>query len=259
MPSNHADFKLSITKALGDQLAQALTELTPAPLTTENLALLRELPGVYQLRHHGDLVYVGKADSSLPQRLGQHLRKLSGRSRIDLEDISFTALYVEEDFSAVAPEKLLIGRYQKAGEIPWNNNGFGNNDPGRERDTTVFRPTHFDQLYPADLDWVIDGLTPGEHTLSDLLKRAKDALPYTFRYANDKNQHQPVYQETTVSLETTPVTTDQLLTLVTSALPAPWQAVALPGYVILYPNTATYDSARKIYRSGQVIIPTEKG
>lgn len=250
--THHADFKLSITKALGDQLAEALTTLTPAPLTEENLKSLRGLPGVYQLRFRGELVYVGKADKSLPVRLGKHLRKLSGRVGIDLEDITFTALYVEEDFSAVAPEKLLINRFSAVGEASWNNNGFGINDPGKERDTTVFDPKHFDQIYPANLDWVIDGLTPGGQTLFDLLKKVKDSLPYTFRFSREK-EHQALYQETTVALNTTSATADELFRVISGALPAPWRVVALPGYVILYPNQSVYRSARAFYQRGNRI------
>lgn len=62
----HKDFTLSITKALGDQLAAALDGLDRAPLTEPNIARLKEKPGVYQLYLNGEFVYVGKADKSLP-------------------------------------------------------------------------------------------------------------------------------------------------------------------------------------------------
>lgn len=42
----HEDFRLSITKVLGDQLAQALTHLGRAPLAEQYLASLDERPGV---------------------------------------------------------------------------------------------------------------------------------------------------------------------------------------------------------------------
>ncbi|MES9553117.1 MULTISPECIES: GIY-YIG nuclease family protein [unclassified Streptomyces] len=108
---NHAEFKLSITKALGDQLAAALDDLMPAPLTSEIIQALRPLPGVYQLYKGDDLVYVGKADKSLPQRIEKHFRKISGRRNISLAEMSFTCLYVDEDFGAVAPERLLINKH----------------------------------------------------------------------------------------------------------------------------------------------------
>ncbi|MFJ6085841.1 GIY-YIG nuclease family protein [Streptomyces sp. NPDC092369] len=100
-------------------MAQALTHLGRAPLAEQYLASLDERPGVYQLYLHGEFVYVGKADKSLPSRLANHLRKLSGRHNIDLRDVSFSCLYVEEDFSALAPEQLLINHHKEMGNIRW--------------------------------------------------------------------------------------------------------------------------------------------
>ncbi|MFG2182099.1 GIY-YIG nuclease family protein [Streptomyces abikoensis] len=117
----HDDFRLSITKALGDQLAEALTTLGRAPLNEENLSKLEERPGVYQLYVNDAFVYVGKADrkhKGLPGRLRNHLRKLSGRGNLDLADVTFSCLYVDEDFSALAPEQLLINHYKERGRDP---------------------------------------------------------------------------------------------------------------------------------------------
>lgn len=99
----HDDFRLSITKALGGQLAAAPSPLEWAPSTAENLAVLDERPRVYQLYLCGEFVYVGKADKSLSAGLGNHLRKLSGRRNIDVSDVTFSCLYVAEDFFALAP------------------------------------------------------------------------------------------------------------------------------------------------------------
>lgn len=247
---HHSEFKLSITKALGDQLSNALSELTPAPLDELNIERVRKIPGVYQLWHEGELVYVGKADKSIPTRLWKHHRKLSGRTGISLDDMTFSALYVEEDFSAVAPEKLLIGRFQEAGAIPWNNNGFGINDPGKERDTTAFESTHFDCQYPADLDYEIPNLSAGECTLEELLKKTKDSLPYTFRYARGAKEKW-IYAKTSVTITPETRTADDAFHLISSALPSPWRVVALPGYAILYPREAEYESARRIYLEGE--------
>lgn len=247
---HHAEFKLSITKALGDQLSHALSKLTPAPLDELNIERIRKVPGVYQLWHGGELVYIGKADESIPTRLWKHHRKLSGRTGISLDDMTFSALYVEEDFSAVAPEKLLIGRFQESGSIPWNNNGFGINDPGKERDTTAFKESHFDCQYPADLDYEIPGLSTGERTLEELLKKAKDGLPYTFRHARGSKDKE-VYSKTTVTITPETRTADDVFRLISSALPSPWRVVALPGYAILYPREAVYESARRIYLEGE--------
>ncbi|MGV9319800.1 GIY-YIG nuclease family protein [Streptomyces sp. NPDC003660] len=128
---------------------------------------LSQRPGVYQLYLGDDFVYVGKAETSLPSRLRQHLRKISGRRSITPSDMTFSCLYVAEDFSAMAPEQLLINHRRDLSEIPWNNNGFGNRDPGRQRDHTALKPTHFDALYPIDLDRPVDGLEAGEANLLD--------------------------------------------------------------------------------------------
>ncbi|MFJ6232461.1 hypothetical protein ACIQH0_00045 [Streptomyces griseus] len=65
-PTFHRSFTLSITKALGDQLAANLATLTRAPLSDTSFGQLLERPGVYQLYLHDAFVYVGKADKSLP-------------------------------------------------------------------------------------------------------------------------------------------------------------------------------------------------
>lgn len=247
--AHHGDFRLSITKALGDQLTVALDALGQAPLTEANLAVLEQRPGVYQLYFKGELVYVGKADKTLPGRLRNHLRKLSGRHHIDLADVDFSCLYVDEDFSALAPEQLLISRHSKAGGIPWNSNGFGNNDPGRRRDSTILKRNHFDVLYPIDLDRPLTGLKPGEYTLHALLKAVKAELPYKFRYA------EPPHSEITrASVPAVRLSADQAFRLASQTLPTPWQVTALMGYVIMYPDSPTeYKGACRYYRSGIVV------
>ncbi|MFI9334061.1 GIY-YIG nuclease family protein [Streptomyces lusitanus] len=253
---NHAEFKLSITKALGDQLAAALEELTPAPLATGNILRLRPLPGVYQLYKGEELVYVGKADKSLPQRIEKHFRKISGRRNISIEEMSFTCLYVDEDFGAVAPERLLINKHRGQGEVPWNYNGFGNNDPGKRRDTTVVEEKHFDRQYPIDLAYAlpdfmtVDDGSEDEWTLGKLLTTVKALLPYVFRYESTK-----AFDEIGVQLPTGSLTADEALRVISEHVPAPWQVTALPGYVIMYGKTEDYPSGMRYYRAGQVIDP----
>ncbi|MDX3855420.1 GIY-YIG nuclease family protein [Streptomyces sp. AK02-01A] len=243
----HKDFTLSITKALGDQLADALKKLDRAPLAEESIARLKEKPGVYQLYLNGKFVYVGKADKSLPVRLSNHLRKISGRRNISLDEMAFSCLYVAEDFSALAPEQLLITHHKGMGDIPWNNNGFGNKDPGRQRDSTVLKRNHFDILFPIDLDRPIDGLRPGGMTLQELLEATKAGLPYNFRYgksADFKTRH--------VHVPAAGMTADEVFQLVSAEIPAKWQVTALMGYVIMYDDSpSTYKSAWRYYRAGE--------
>ncbi|WP_405190424.1 GIY-YIG nuclease family protein [Streptomyces anulatus] len=243
----HKDFTLSITRALGDQLAKALKVLARAPLTEENLARLKEKPGVYQLYLNGEFVYVGKADKSLPTRLRNHLRKISGRRNITLDEMAFSCLYVAEDFSALAPEQLLITHYKGNGEIPWNNNGFGNKDPGRQRDSTVLKQNHFDVLFPIDLDRPIEGLRSGGMTLQQLLDAAKAGLPYNFRYGKSAE-----FKTRRVDVPAAGMTADDVFHLVSAEIPAKWQVTALMGYVIMYDDSPSeYKSAWRYYRAGK--------
>ncbi|MGW2677862.1 GIY-YIG nuclease family protein [Streptomyces sp. NPDC001436] len=243
----HKDFTLSITKALGDQLAYALKKLGRAPLSEESIARLKEKPGVYQLYLNGKFVYVGKADKSLPARLGNHLRKISGRRNIFLDEMAFSCLYVAEDFSALAPEQLLITHHKGQGDIPWNNNGFGNKDPGRQRDSTVLKRNHFDVLFPIDLDRPIEGLRAGETTLHELLETIKAGLPYIFRYGKSAE-----FKARKLHVPSAAMTADEVFQLVSAEIPAKWQVAALMGYVIMYDDSPNnYKSAWRYYRDGQ--------
>ncbi|MFD4560590.1 Eco29kI family restriction endonuclease [Streptomyces sp. NPDC058469] len=245
----HDDFRLSITKALGDQLARALTHLGRAPLAEQYLARLDERPGVYQLYLQGEFVYVGKADKSLPGRLANHLRKLSGRRNIDLRDVTFSCLYVDEDFSALAPEQLLISHHKEMGSIPWNNNGFGNKDPGRQRDSTILKKNHFDILYPIDLGRPVEGLEPGQISLSSFLKALKNGLSYNFRYSEP-----PRSKAIFLTVPQAGLSADEAFRVVSRTLPEAWQITSLMGYVIMYSDSPNeYKSAWRYYRSGEVV------
>jgi hypothetical protein len=246
----HDDFRLSITKALGDQLAVALEDLGRAPLSEESLSELKDRPGVYQLYVNGGFVYVGKADKSLPSRLRNHLRKLSGRRNISLTDVSFSCLYVDEDFSALAPEQLLITHHKGLGDIPWNNNGFGNKDPGKQRDHTVLKKAHFDVKYPIDLESLVEGLRAGPTTLPDFLKALKTGLPYNFRYGGLPASA----SQTALIVRKLPMTADEAFRLISEVMPGGWQITALMGYVVMYPEAPKeYASAWRYYRGGVAI------
>lgn len=251
VPRPDLDFKLSITRALADQLEESLQRCFPAPLTADELAALQRRPGVYQLVVDNELVYIGKASKSLPSRLAKHMRKLSGRRGFTSSDIRFVCLYVDEDLEASAPEKLLIKRHRESEEAPWNTNGFGNNDPGRERDTSTVAVDHFDALHPIDLDLQL-ALPPGSVKVLDVLRRSKAALPYLLRYADQKKvpAARRDYEAASVTVPDGPVSVRELLAMVVGALPPTWQATALPGYLILYPeNPREYDSAMYYWRA----------
>ncbi len=251
--THHSDFRLSITKALGDQLAAALAMLVAIPLTEANLTEgVDERPGVYQLYLDGEFVYVGKADKSLRDRLSQHLRKIAGRRDIPLTRVTFSCLYVAEDFSALAPEQLLISHYKGKGGVPWNNNGFGNKDPGRQRDRTVLKEKHFDVEFPINLDVPVPGLKAGATTVGTFLGALKSGLPFVFRYEKLPSQSSGgIFDVARADL-----TANEAFRLVAAALPEGWQITALMGYVIMYKETEEYRSAWRYYRAGEVIDVT---
>lgn len=236
MPA-HGDFKLSISKALTDQLHEALHALDSTPLTAENLGALESRQGVYQLYRAGDLVYVGSASGSLPTRLGQHLRKLSGRQNIAAHEVEFTCLYVDEDLTVLAPEDRLIGLFRDEGSCAWNGNGFGPHDPGRRRDETRLAPDHFDIQFPIRLDWTLDDIPAGWINLQNLLRRVKADLPYTFRFANEARDRERYRID--VEVPQRGMSARDLFEFIAGALPQ-YQVTALPGYVIMYRETRDY-------------------
>ena len=246
-------FTFDLTGALAEQLDAALPALTPEPLSIGKLDDVDPIPGIYQLYLGGDLVYVGKADRNLRGRLTDHHRKIVGRLNIEIADMTFTALYLEGTWIPVGPEQMLIKRREDQGvKPPWNFNGFGINDPGRERDTTNFGPDHFDVLYPANLDFVISSVSQGTYLVSELLPVVKRELPYIFRYENQWARHSD-YLTSQVWVNSSPGASELFDALVT-ALPSGWQIVALPGYVIMYKNVRAYPSSRRIFRSLPLVI-----
>lgn len=263
MADGYSDqFRLSITEALSKQLYAALKRLEPAPLTQENLDALApqaeklglpSMSGVYQLfrqvpGEERQLTYVGKADEPLPERLGNHLYKLSGRENISIEEMSFKCLFVEEDLSSVSPEKMLIKEHLKTGKIVWNNRGFGNNDPGRNRDRTVIKSNHFDLEFPIDLSRTVSGLTPGLQSLHDVLWEIKRGIPFLFRF-----KHSAAFKELMVTVPEGEMTVDDAFRFVAQHLSDKWQICALLGWVIMYDDSpSSYPSARRYYRNGGV-------
>ncbi len=224
----------------------------PAPLSAEYLKEeIQHRPGVYQLYVDDELVYVGKASKSLRDRLDVHRKKISGRVNISLEQVGFVCLYVDEDLDAAAPEKLLIKRYRAKGEAPWNTMGFGNKDPGRNRDKTLVKAKHFDARYPINTGLTVDGLTPGKQTLGPVLTAAKSALPYTFRFLTMPKSKVPhtSLRDVPVTVPDTKMDTVSFLRFVLESLPDGWQATELPGYVILYPDFEDLASATRYWRA----------
>jgi hypothetical protein len=237
------EFRLSISKALTDQLRAHLETLSAEALTAENLGHLEARQGVYQLYVEKKLVYIGSASTSLPERLRQHLWKIAGRQNISVKDVGFSCLYVDEDLTVLAPEDRLIAAFKEEGSSPWNFNGFGNKDLGKERDSTRLRPTHFDRLYPIRLDWPCD-IEAGTYGAHPLLKQLKKELPFLLRFERSKGA-KAVYERTEIAVPERGMAAEDLLRLVAEGLPD-FQITALSGYVIMYREQRDYPDARII-------------
>lgn len=244
------------------QLLSSFSALTPIRLHSTNLSTVDHRPGVYRLFLDGQPVYVGKADKSLSQRLEKHYNKLRGRidtantppQRPLIERMGFYCLYIDEDLHALAPEKMLIHEFKPFGQAPWNFNGFGNNDPGRERDTSLVKENHFDRLFPINLDYevTLNG-TLGKDSLRALLRSLKACAPFNIRFP-DRNA--PTDLEISISslmpMTFKALTVREWLHHVAHILPHGWLVTTLPGYVIIYQekDPQRYPSRSGSWKSG---------
>ncbi|MCR6647296.1 MAG: GIY-YIG nuclease family protein [Cellulomonas sp.] len=235
-----ADFRLSVTRALRDQLIESLATIEPAPLVRELIDQLEPRGGVYELFDDEVLVYIGKSNHDLPGRLNQHGTKLGGRVGGLLDRVTFKCVYVDEDLHAVSAETLLIDAYRAQQQAVWNTNGFGNKDPGQQRDTSEVKAAHFDALYPIDLDQPVAVTLPeAPVSVNDMLWAVKAALPYNFRFDQTAATKRDL-EALAASIDTgdfeTVRTARGWFEWLAGALPESWTLVALPGYVIGYPN-----------------------
>jgi hypothetical protein len=235
-------FDLDIARALKEQLQEFLSTLTPASLADRRA--LDNVPregGVYRLLHNSLPVYVGKADDSLQERLRQHASDIDGRQGIQLSAVSFICASVSRNWSAYGIERQLID----SRTLPWQGSGFGNNDPGRERDTSRVKESHWDALYPIRLDWKCEQIDAKEYSVAELLREIKRAAPFVFRY-QDIPKSDSTLGSRRVRVPLANMAFWELVELVVGVMPG-WQATALPGYTILYKeNNDRYLHALKL-------------
>jgi hypothetical protein len=251
-------FALDLQRVLNDEILSAFAKLEPTPLDRGSLEKLREFEvdnprarkGLYVLHHNRTPVYVGKADDILSDRLEEHRAKISARLNIDITSVSFRCVYLDKNWSALAHESPLIATMA----CVWNNNGFGNHDPGRRRDGTHVKPLHFDRLYPINPEVPIN-VEPAEMSVRAALVLAKEGVPYLLRFETHdgftpRNSH-PEYEAANVTVGHSE-TAQSLLGKIVDALGPQWQVTFFFGYVILYKENKTYpaDSAFKVKRGG---------
>lgn len=246
MIPGYVEFEFDLPKALLERLAETLDATGTAPLTEANAARLGEVQGVYELFHKGQLVYVGKTDAKagLRQRLSRHALKIKHRIGLDPNDVSYKAVRIFV-FTAMDLEADLIVHHAKDGRLAWNNSGFGANDPGRNRDRSEIKATHFDARYPIDTDFAIAGLSLGKGvSAAEALDGLKERVPYNLRFERAGNDPHPELASVTLGKPLKPKTVREALSAIVEALPRGWTATVLPGYIILYRERAAYPSAQ---------------
>jgi hypothetical protein len=241
-------FEFDLATPFFEQILRSFELLRTAPLTRENIGGLERSQGVYGLCLDAKLVYLGKAEKPLPERLADHRFKIEGRQGISLGSVSFKALYLARTWVPLAPEKLLIEHYRAEGLCDWNGNGFGPHDPGRNRETTDKRPEGFDAQYPIRADWPCTEVAEGSHEANDLLQRIKGSLPFCFRYETDRRkawkEGSTKYKGKQIVVPKPGMPASDLIAVIARELGPTWQATRFPGHIILYEE-------RKDYRFGQ--------
>jgi len=243
----HATYTFDFLTTVSNQLIERLDSLSVTWLTDDALLALSEFQttrnsaqGVYLL-HEGDAPrYLGKA-KNVHVRLRQHLRKLSGRQNINLQEVGYKALLLDNSMSTAANEELLIEMYEGRFDDMWNGGGFGTKDPGKNRDTTV--PGKFDQEHRIIRDFPVENIQDQE-TISSLFNKMKRELPYLFRSA--------IGDAKSTSLDLTGVerNAESLLRAALQALPSGMHAAILAYGMVAYNN------APRHYPLSVVVIPS---
>jgi predicted GIY-YIG superfamily endonuclease len=233
-------------------LVIAFENLNIGQLSEQEIKSLERTQGVYQLFHKDALVYVGQAQS-LKKRLTEHHEKIAGRKNISVAEMGFKCLYVHPNWTALAPEDALIKYHRKLGKgsCPWNGNGFGPHDPGRERETTNKPTEGFDVTYPIREDWECSWVKAGDYKAHELLKSLKGGLPYLLRFEMEAPKSQKPHPDLAgagVRVPRSGMRADELLKLIAARLTG-WQATAFPGHLILYKERRDYHHGKTIWPS----------
>lgn len=235
---HHAHFDLDIPRAIYKQLVKAFDKLVPEPLSSLTVTEVPKAMGVYGLIYDGALVYVGNA-KNLRKRFLDHRTKIGGRENITAAEVGFQCLSVNPNWSAYAPEAILIAALDPA----WNGSGFGNHDPGRNREQTDKPPDGFDSQFPIRLNWPCTHLQAGTYSALELARSLKAELPYLLRYGTSSGRTWRTghadFDGVTVTLPQSGMAASDVLRALSAALPG-WQATAFVSHVIFYKESRTY-------------------
>lgn len=249
MTVGYREFEFNLPDALLAELVSVLDNMPSAPLLTDAPQVPEE-QGVYQLFFDNDLVYIGKTDAEagLRGRLERHAWTVQHRQNLDPKKMSFKAVRVFV-FTAMDLETQLIKHYKN---VPWNNSGFGANDPGRNRDRTEVHPEGFDAQFPIDIDKTLNLDIQMPASAADVLDALKTAVPYVFRFERAGRRKRAAHADLTgtqVTVSTNNVTARSTIDAVFKKIPKGWQATELPARVIIYKENFNYDFGKVIARS----------
>lgn len=247
-----ANFEFDLATPFFEQLLGLFESLETSPLTEERIRLLTPHQGIYGLYQNEKLVYVGKADNSLPGRLEDHQIKISGRLQISVEEIEFKGVYLAKTWVPLAPETKIIAHFQRQNLCEWNGGGFGQHDPGRNREETNKPPYGFDSQFPIKTDWPCIGVESGAYEANDLLQKVKGLLPFCFRYETDNPQGawrrgSTKYAGKTIEVSESAMPAARLIALIARQLGSTWQATKFPSHIILYEE-------QKSYKYGEILL-----
>ena len=251
MTAGFVEFEFDLPDALLTSLVDVFGKIAGAPLMPANVTDIPEAQGVYMLLLRNEIVYIGKtdADAGLRKRLERHAWTIQHRSGLASTDVTFKAVRIFV-FTAMDLETQLIRNYAP---VPWNNSGFGSNDPGRNRDMTDLKPEGFDAQFPLDLDHPLKLGLRADMTAAEVLAALRRELPYTLRAEvvkkGGKTPHADIFHAVVKSPPAPPLTTRKVIECVVQALPTGWQATALAGRVILYREHRDYKFGLIIARS----------
>lgn len=248
------EFEIDIEKVMRADLPAHFASVEAAPLTASNISLIpKQAKGAYMLFRDGAAVYAGKTDTrhGFRDRLARHHYTLQHRRGVDVSRMAFKAVRVMV-FSNFDVEAILISELRRAtsGALPWNDSGFGSNDPGHNREFE--EPGDFDREAPINLDVPLDPVPfgPGAIPMLRALVAMKDALPYTFRYETDllpsgkpshyRKGHVDQRGAPSMEIPAGPLTLRIFLHEALRVLPDGWRVTVFPGRVILYKEATAY-------------------